>query len=268
MSDQGQLQGFDFHCHIDLHPDPVAVIDRCAREGLVVFAVTTTPKAWPQNCKWAAGSGYILVAAGLHPELVCERYAEADLLEQQIHDSRFIGEVGLDGSPRILKSIDKQKEIFRRTLNTAQILGGRVLSIHSRRAVRDVIEMIEERTDPGRVLCILHWFSGSVKEAQRAATAGCYFSVNQAMLDKERGRTLVKSLPINRMLTETDSPFNTIGNSKSMPWDVMMTMEHLAEIRGVSFTEMKRTLFANAWRVLNFANIEIPFHRMDKRAEE
>jgi hypothetical protein len=53
-----------------------------------------------------------------------------------------------------------------------------------------------------------------------------------------------------------------------MPWDVMMTMEHLAEIRGVSFTEMKRTLFANAWRVLNFANIEIPFHRMDKRAEE
>jgi len=208
-----------------------------------------------------------LVAAGLHPELVNERYAEADLLEQQIHESRFVGEVGLDGSPSILKSYDQQKEIFGRILDTAQKRGGRVLSIHSRRAVRDVVTMIEGRTDPERVLCILHWFSGSVAEARRAATAGCYFSINQAMLDNDRGRKLVKYLPINRMLTETDSPFSMIGNSRSMPWDVITTVEHLSEIHGVSSTEMKISIFANARQVLHFAGVEMPFRRIDKRAD-
>ena len=46
MSEKGSIGGFDFHCHIDLLPDPVAVIDRCARDGIVTLAVTTTPKAW------------------------------------------------------------------------------------------------------------------------------------------------------------------------------------------------------------------------------
>ena len=257
MNTESPIRGFDFHCHIDLHPDPVAVIDRCARENIVVLAVTTTPKAWAQNCKWAARNDYILTAAGLHPELVCERYAEANLLEQQINETRFIGEVGLDGSPQYQKSYGKQQEIFGRILDAAQDLGGRVLSIHSRRSVRDVIAMIEERTEPERVLCILHWFSGSVVEARRAAVAGCYFSINQAMLGHERGRKLVKSLPVDRLLTETDSPFTAIGTRKILPWDVITIAEHLSEMWDVSPIQMKLTLLANARQVLRFVGLEV-----------
>jgi TatD DNase family protein len=255
MSGKGSIRGFDFHCHVDLHPDPTAFIDRCAREGIVTIAVTTTPKAWPQNCEWAKRNGYVQVAAGLHPELVGERYTEANLLERQIKESRFVGEVGLDGSPQHRKSYDRQQEVFRRVLDTSQELGGRVLTIHSRRAARDVITMIEEYAESQRILCILHWFSGSIAEARRAAVAGCYFSVNHAMLAHDRGRKLVQNLPADRLLTETDSPFTAIGERKSLPWDVIATAAQLAEVRRIPPAEMNPILTENAQRVFQFAGI-------------
>jgi TatD DNase family protein len=258
MSEEGSIRGFDFHCHVDLHPDPVAVVDQCAREKIVVLAVTTTPKAWPQNCKWAGRNGYLHAAAGLHPELVGERYDEADLLERQISESRFLGEVGLDGSQQHRKGYHRQKEVFIRVLDAAQRSGRRVLTIHSRRAARDVITMIEERTDPQRVLCILHWFSGSMAEARRAVATGCFFSVSHTMLGHDRGRKLVRSLPANRLLTETDSPFATIGERKSLPWDVIATAALLAEVCGISPTHMNQILLANARQVLRFVGSELP----------
>ena len=199
-----------------------------------------------QNCNWALRSGYVKAAPGLHPELVGERYSEVDLLVQQISDSQFVGEVGLDGSPPHQKSYSKQQEIFGRVLGAAQDLGGRVLTIHSRRAVHDVIAMIKECTNEERVLCILHWFSGSVSDARRAAAAGCYFSINSAMLGHERGRALVESLPVDRLLTETDAPFTAFDDRQSLPWDVIAMAAQLAEVRGVSSTQINMTLLANA----------------------
>lgn len=257
MSEES-IRGFDFHCHVDLHPDPVAVIDRCVRERIFVLTVTTTPKAWVQNCMWSDRNSYVHPATGLHPELVGERYAEIDLLEQQISEGRFVGEVGLDGSQQYRKSYDRQKDVFIRVLNTAQKVGGRVLTIHSRGSARDVITMIEEHTDTQRVLCILHWFSGSIAEAGRAIAAGCYFSINHAMLANERGRKLIKSLPINRLLTETDSPFTTVGERKSLPWDVITTTALLADVCGISPTLMNSKMLTNAQQVLRFVGLEMP----------
>lgn len=257
MSEEA-IRGFDFHCHVDLHPDPVAVIDRCALEKIFVLAVTTTPKAWAQNCKWADRNNYVHAAAGLHPELVGKRYAEIDLLERQISESRFVGEVGIDGSQRHRKSYERQKAVFIRVLKAAQKAGGRVLTIHSRGSARDVITMIEEHTDPQGVLCILHWFSGSITEANRAVTAGCYFSVNHIMLGHEHGRKLVKSLPINRLLTETDSPFTAVGEHNSLPWDVIATTTFLAAACGISPILMNSKILANAQHVMSFAGLKMP----------
>ena len=189
MTSDGNIRGFDFHCHIDLYPDPVALIEHCEKERVAVLAVTTTPRAWPQNWLWMQDSAYVHAAVGLHPELVADRYAEIELLEQKIGECRLVGEIGLDGSPQHRTSYEKQKVVFARALVAAQRHRGRVVTIHSRRAVQDTISLIEEHTNPENVLCVLHWFSGSLAEARRSANAGCYFSVNAAMLTHDRGRT-------------------------------------------------------------------------------
>jgi TatD DNase family protein len=255
MTQLDQARGFDFHCHIDLDRDPAELIRRCEQERIVTLAVTTTPKAWPQNRTWATQSRFVYPALGLHPELVAERYDEIDILESYMPDARFVGEVGLDGSPRYRRTLSRQEEAFGRVLREAQRLGGRVLTIHSRGAAAEVVDMIEQNTTKDRVLCILHWFSGSPAIAKQAAAAGCFFSVNGQMLEHERGRALVKSLSAERLLTETDSPFTKSGSRPSAPWDVMQTAEELAVLRSLPKAEMSKTLAQNSRRVLAFAGL-------------
>ena len=254
-----QVRCFDFHCHIDLLPDPAALIAKCEKDQIVALAVTTTPLAWRQNRLWAAGSHYVHAAVGLHPELVSERHAEIVLLERLLQESPFIGEIGLDGSPQHRKSWKIQRQVFARALSGAQRIGGRVASIHSRRAAVDVLRCVAEHTTPDRVLPILHWFSDSVAVAIRAVNLGCYFSINHRMLAGAARTELIRNLPSDRLLTETDAPFTAVDERKTQPSDVAATVARLATVRGVSLLEMKETLAENARNVFAFAGIDTIF---------
>jgi len=246
-------RGFDFHCHIDLLPDPVATIAACERDRIFTLAVTTTPKAWAQNRRWTADSRYVHAALGLHPELAGERHTEIELLEQLVTETALIGEIGLDGSPQHRNSWQVQREVFIRTLSAAQRLGGRVASIHSRRAAPEVLDCLAEHTTPQRVLPILHWFSDTVTLARQAAAQGCYFSINQRMLGSRSGAAVVRAVPADRILTETDAPFTDGADRESEPQEVVTTVKQLAEARGVPADEMTAILAGNAERVLAFA---------------
>jgi TatD DNase family protein len=227
----------------------------CETARIVTLAVTTTPKAWDQNRKWTSGKRYIHAAVGLHPELVGDRHAEIDLLERLMVETPFIGEIGLDGSTPHRASLPAQRTVFTRVLKEAQRLGGRVLSIHSRRAAKDVVECLTANVSTDRVLPILHWFSDSVSSAERAARCGCYFSVNHRMLESAAGLALVRALPADRLLTETDAPFTMVGNRKAEPSDVVDTMARLAAARSVTLEAMTATLNANANRVFAFVGV-------------
>jgi TatD DNase family protein len=188
---------------------------------------------------------------------VGERYAEVELLEQRIGECRLVGEVGLDGSPQHRSSYERQKQVFVRALAASQKHGGRVVSIHSRRASGDTIALIKEHTDPAKVLCILHWFSGSLTDAKTAVDAGCYFSVNAAMLTHDRGRALVRSIPGGRLLTETDSPFMTIDQRKSEPSDAIAVIAQLAAVYGEQLSQTWGRVLTNARKVFTFAGINV-----------
>lgn len=252
-----QVRGVDFHCHVDLYPNPTEIIEACDSARIITLAVTTTPRAWSQNQRWTELSRYVIPALGLHPELVSKRHREITLLEEHIRVSRFVGEIGLDGHPQFKKSRQLQTEVFVRSLSAAERYGGRVISIHSRRASDEVVKCIENHTTPGNVLAILHWFSGSDTVACKATELGCYFSINHQVLETERGLNLVKSFPEDRLLTETDGPLTIMGNRKSEPLDVITTTERLADARGLSVATMRDVLTANARRVLRFANVRL-----------
>jgi TatD DNase family protein len=251
------IRGFDFHCHVDLFPDPVATIAACESSQILTLAVTTTPKAWTQNRDWTDGKRYVHSAVGLHPELVAQRQGEAALLERLMADTPFVGEVGLDGSPPHRASLAAQRTVFTRVLKQAQHLGGSVLSIHSRGAAKEVVECLIANCSPERVLPILHWFSDSAAIAQQAVRAGCYFSVNHRMLESASGRALVRALPTDRLLTETDAPFTMVGNRKTEPGDVVETVSKLAAALSMPSDDMSTHVRANATRVLGFAGVNL-----------
>jgi len=257
MNTARPVRGFDFHCHVDLFPDPAAAIASCERERIVTLAVTTTPRAWTQNSRWTAGSRYVHAALGLHPELAVERHAETALLEQLMAETNFVGEIGLDGSAPHRANLPAQRSVFTRVIREAERLGGRVLSIHSRRAAKEVVECLTANSSAARVLPILHWFSDSAAIAQQAVRAGCYFSVNPRMLEGASGLLLVRAIPADRLLTETDAPFTMFGNRKTEPRDVLQTVSKLAAALSVPSDDMKERLRANATRVLAFAGVSL-----------
>jgi TatD DNase family protein len=259
MTDKMVARAFDFHCHVDLFPDPKALIAAYERDNIVTLAVTTTPKAWSHNQQWTDGSRYVYAAVGLHPELVGERHAEIALLESLMDETPFVGEVGLDGSPQHRRNFQTQTQVFSRVLSRAQSLGSRVLSIHSRRAPHQVLKSIAKHTTIDRVLPILHWFSGSLSLAQQALTLGCYFSVNRPMVQKPSGLALLRTLPPDRVLTETDAPFTSVKHDKSDMLNLVTLAEHLANIYQIPAHDIRTLLAANAERVFAFAGISATF---------
>jgi TatD DNase family protein len=235
----------DLHCHLDLYPDFVSAVQDAERAGVYTLAVTTTPKAWPRNREVTQGTRYVRAALGLHPQLVHERGDEISLWDQYLTETRYVGEVGIDASPRYYHSLDQQKEVFVHVLQRCALDGNKVLSVHSARSTKIVLDLIEAHFPPLKGTVILHWFSGSSSEARRAAEIGCYFSINSQMLLKERGRRLVAGLGVDRILTETDGPFTQMNERVACPSDIRQTVKAIAEVRGASAPEMKNHIARN-----------------------
>lgn len=259
MTETIPAQAFDFHCHVDLFPDPAALIASCDHHQIVTLGVTTTPKAWPQNQRWTAGSRYVHAAVGLHPELVGQRHCEITILESHMQETPFVGEIGLDGSPQHRKTWPTQVDVFLRALSVAQRLGGRVVSVHSRHAGREVLNCIRERTTPDRVLPILHWFSDSLTIVKEAVSLGCYFSVNQRMIAQASGVALVRTLPLDRLLPETDAPFTSPEERPRDILGVTSVLDAFAKVRGGEIGAIGAALAENANRIFEFAGFPTRF---------
>lgn len=233
----------DLHCHLDLYPDPPSVIERVIAEGHYVLAVTTTPRAWAGTRSLTSHAPKIQVAIGLHPELVTQRYAEVELLCSMISEAKYVGEIGLDGSPAHKGSLNLQQQALDQILRRCEEHGGRIMTIHSRGAASSVLDALEAHPKAGKP--ILHWFSGTSRELKRAIEMGCWFSIGPAMLRAQKGISLVQLMPRNRILTETDGPFTMRDNNSMMPWDVRDAVTQLAQLWCKLPVEVEETLNTN-----------------------
>lgn len=218
----------DYHCHLDLYPDYEAQYRQVAAQRIATLAVTTTPHAWPRNKELAAKIPSVRVALGVHPQLVGQHTNEMALFERYLPETRYVGEVGLDAGPKFYRTYDRQKAVFESVVRLCAEAGGKILSVHAVRSVRDVLEFVERHLAGTSNRVVLHWFSGSVAEARRAAELGCYFSINRMMLEK-RDTALLSSLPRQRLLTETDGPFTKVEGQVAVPADVRSTVAALSE---------------------------------------
>ena len=240
----------DFHCHLDLYPDFPAAVLEAEAAGVYTLTVTTTPKAWPRNNEVTRGTRFVRAALGLHPQLVHERANEIALWEKHLPETRYVGEVGIDAGPRYYRSLEMQKQIFERILQRCADAGGKILTVHSVRAAKIVLDLIEKHLPSNRGQVVLHWFTGSKSEAQRATDLGCYFSVNSQMLQSEKGRELVGSLPLGRILTETDGPFTQHNGRTAAPSDIPQVVDSIAKIRRSPTAELVTKIGQNLKELL------------------
>lgn len=239
----------DFHCHLDLFRDPETVAREAECRGMRLLSVTNTPSAW-EHTNTLALSG-MWTALGLHPQVAHLRKHELELFSDLIWRTQFVGEIGLDGGSESRSHWHEQLTVFDQLLRVCSRTGGRILSIHSRRAASPVLEALA--THEGAGVTILHWFSGNFGELKRALDLGCWFSVGPAMLNGKRGREIVARIPVDRLLTESDAPFARIDGRSTLPWDVGHAMNLLSDIWGLSHKETSETLEENLRRLLKLS---------------
>lgn len=239
----------DFHAHLDLYPDPQAVVRECIARGLYILSVTTTPSAWSGTAALAKGAPRIRTALGLHPQIAHERKGELPLFERLLPEVRYVGEIGLDGGPEYRRHWLDQEHVFSHVLSLCARTGGRVMTIHSRRAATQVLDALA--TEPGAGTAILHWFSGTQRELARGVDMGCWFSVGPAMLAGDKGRALAAKIPRDRVLTETDGPFVQVEGRLAWPWDADRAVEALSQIWSEPVNVVQRQLASNLRRLTN-----------------
>lgn len=198
----------DSHCHLDLMDDFMNIAYSLEKEDVGILSVGTTPRAYLKEIEMFGKIKKIHVALGLHPQLIGSNYGGLDLFEKLVQQSHYIGEVGLDFSKGYISSKEEQIRVFGRILRCCEQYGNKVISIHSLKSVTTVLELISElRTDRNNTY-ILHWFTGSIAQMKRAVDLGCFFSINPKMISTKSGNSLIRQIPTNRILLETDAPFS------------------------------------------------------------
>lgn len=233
----------DFHCHLELYRDPIAEAKRLSKIEVDVLAVGTTPSAFLGTRRLCLEYTNIRTALGFHPHLAAQRINELKTFDELIAETLYVGEVGLDGAPEHLKTMDQQIQVFRHILKSCSAMGGRFISIHSRRAAKVVLFELEENQDSG--VPIFHWFSGNYRELRRAIELGAWFSVGPAMLKSDHGRALAAKMPKERVLTETDGPFAAVEGKALLPGEVGNAYIDLAKIWDCSFGEVANRIRSN-----------------------
>lgn len=257
-----ELQSFDAHCHLDLMADPNTVAREAAAMGLGLFDCGVDPRDFATANKRASTSPNIIAGVGLHPWWIADGRcgaAEVDLLCELASRERFIGEVGLDFSPRFTGTEGIQTQAFQRLCQalSQHPLLDRVLSIHAVRAAGATLDILESsgllKDDPNSPTIIFHWFSGTSDELIRARIAGCYFSVNERMLATKRGREYARQIPLNRLLLETDAPAeqNKETTARQLVDSLARTSEVVAAIKKCDTQSIKSAVLGNTHSIFD-----------------
>jgi TatD DNase family protein len=232
----------DTHCHVDLYPDYAALIEETEAARIYTIAVTNTPSVFPHCLALTEGKRFMRTALGLHPQLVRERHHELALMSELLCQTKYVGEVGLDFGTQDDQERALQKRVFSKILEECAAIGNKVLTIHSRRAATEVVDMIGD-SYPGKI--ILHWYSGSPKVLEKAISYGFYFSINTSMTISEKGREIVNQIPRDRLLTESDGPFVKVSGRSARPTDMARVIDGLSEMFVLDRIQIAKTIYEN-----------------------
>lgn len=214
----------DTHFHFDLWEDSQNIVDKIEESKIYTIAVTNSPSVFFFTKQIADKCKYIRAAIGLHPELVASRKNELPQFLELLSQTRYVGEIGLDNSNKSDEDFSTQVSVFEKIIESCSLAKNKILTVHSRRASSEVISIIGANF-PGKV--ILHWYSGNIRDMERALEYGFYFSINYPMTQSNSGRSLIDRLPIDRILIESDGPFTKYKGRSCSP---LSSKEILSEI--------------------------------------
>ncbi len=253
----------DSHCHLDFpeyDEDRAEVLARAREAGVgLMLAISTTLTRAPTIIKMAEAHDDMFCTIGIHPhEAETHPATTSDALIAMTQHPKVvgIGETGLDyfreNSPR-----QAQQDNFRKHIAAARSTG-LPLIVHTRDADEDTCAILEEEMRAGAFPGLIHCFTAGADLAQRVLDIGFYISVSGIATFKNATavRDVLRDVPLNRLLVETDAPFLAPvphRGARNEPAFVAHTAAALAELKGVSAQDLATATTDNFFRLFTKA---------------
>lgn len=251
----------DTHCHLDF-PDFEAerddIVARAHAAGVKqMITISTRVRKFPAILAIAERYPSVFCSVGTHPHNADEELdiPVPELVALSAHPRVVaIGEAGLDyhydNAPREAQAIGLRNHI------AAARETGLPLVIHSRSADEDMAAILTEETGKGAFPFLLHCFSSGPDLARIGVELGGYVSFSGILTfpKSEELREIAKTVPLGRMLVETDAPYlapKPYRGRRNEPAYVAHTAAVLAETLGVSTDEIARITTENAFRIFS-----------------
>jgi TatD DNase family protein len=260
----GQLTFVDTHAHLDdgrFEGDLDSVLDVSAKAGVRhVVNIGYRPLRWRTSIALARRRPDVSFTLGLHPHHADE-FSPAllsDLAAQiEAHRPVALGEIGLDYF-RDFSDRDAQRRSFAAQLQLATQTRLPVV-IHMRGEVEEDLRAELDRA-PENLVCVLHSFDGSEAFAAYALDRGFSFGVGGLVTRQSntRLREIVQSLPMERLVLETDAPYLTpagVNDRRNSPVNIPVIAEAVASLKEQSIEEIATATTENAHRLFG-----VPIH--------
>lgn len=254
----------DTHTHLqfpELLPDMTGILERARAAGVTKFVVPSTNlETATSSVNLAIKTPGIFPAVGMHPTDVMNYHEDtlsrlADLLEG-VNGVVSIGEVGLDYYH--FEDLKTEEEILKRKLQQQTMFIDMIvlatdfhlpLIIHSRDAFEDTLQIWEEQASA--LPTVLHCFSGTLEQAKTWLEVGCLLSFTGMITYKKNQelRDIIKQVPLEQIMLETDSPFLAPEGFRGKVCEPMYVREVakcVAEIKGISLEEVDEVTTENA----------------------
>jgi len=245
----------DAHCHLcfdHFRRDVDEVVERARERVLRVYDCGVTPGTARRTLELARRfEGFVFPTIGLHPPRAPRMQDRAideivRLIREHADELAAIGEIGLDYHyVKRSKERERMREVFERFLRLAEELDKPVV-IHAREAEEDAFRILREHD----VTAMFHCYDGPPELARRIAEEGHYVSLSTIHVIRgptDRTRRLLESVPLDRALTETDSPYlSPERGRRNEPANVWRIVELVAEVKGEPVGRVVETTAENA----------------------
>ena len=244
----------DTHCHLTderLLSQLDDVLHRAQAAGVTRMITIGTDLADDRAAiALCHGRDNLRCAIGIHPNYTQTAAVEdvEQVLDLQKDQSVVaLGEMGLDYFHKFADRAH-QAQLFEAQMALAQQVNKPVI-IHSREAIDDTLSIMASFP---AVRAVFHCFTGTAAEAEKILHAGYWISFTGPVTYKKNDalRDVVKAMPIDRLMVETDAPYLSPepmrSHKNNEPALVMYTAAKVAEVKGISLEELDRITTANA----------------------
>jgi len=245
----------DSHCHLNykgLVEDQAAVLDRARAAGVTgMLNIATRASEWDDVLAVAEREPDVWASVGIHPhDADTHPDVEIDTLVERARHPRVVG-IGESGLDFYYDRSDRarQRASFRSHIAAARE-SGLPLIVHTRDAEEDTAAILGDEMGKGAFTGMIHCFTASAGFARIALDLGLFISMSGIVTFKNAKdlAAVAKSIPEDRLLIETDSPFLAPVPHRGRPCEpafVTDTARFLSELRGEPLEQLAATTAAN-----------------------